>query len=113
MTGEVRPVYLNPGVQATALGAALARLGFTAEVLRSRAHLKHPCVVVSSGLTRLLPQPEYVFAAPDDDGDWWFWWPSAEDLVVLEPIAPLGEVSVTADRIARTRTRASVGRQAS
>jgi len=113
MSGTVRPVYLNPGTQAGALGAALARLGFTTEVLKARAHRMHPCVVVSSGLTRLLQQPEYVYAAPDDDGDWWFWWPSPDDFMVLEPIARLSEVSVTADRIARTRTRASVGRQAS
>jgi hypothetical protein len=113
MSGAVRPVYLNPGTQAAALGTALARLGFTVEVLKARAHLKHPCVVVSSGLTRLLHQPEYVYAAPGDDGEWWFWWPSPDDLVVLEPIARLSEVSVTADRIARTRARAGVGRQAS
>jgi len=31
---EVWPVYLNPAVQAQALGTALTRLGFTAKVLK-------------------------------------------------------------------------------
>jgi hypothetical protein len=69
--------------------------------------------VVTSGLTRFLDQAEYVYAAPGDDGDWWFWLASSHDPLVTEPVAPLSDVSVTADRIARTRTRARISRQAS
>jgi hypothetical protein len=114
MSGTVRPVYLNPGSQAEALGAALTGLGFTTEVLRWRAHLHHPCVVVNSGPARVANRTEYVYAAPDDDGDWWFWQPAATDSVAMERIAPLSDVSVTADHIDRTLTRARIlGRQAS
>ena len=115
MTGAVRPVYLNPGVQAQALGAALARLGFTVEVLKWRAHQRHPCVVVGSGPGRIVRATGYVYAAPDGDGQWWFWQSSClADPVGLERIAPLSDVSVTADTVARALTGTRVlGRQAS
>jgi len=105
VSGALRPVYLNPGNQAEALGAALTRIGFTASVLKTGAHQQHPCVVVDSGRSRLLWQTEYIYAAPDDDGSWWFWWSSLAPLAT-ERIAPLSDVSVTADRIAQTRSRA-------
>jgi hypothetical protein len=114
MSGTVRPVYLNPGSQAEALGAALTGLGFTVEVLRRDGHHQHPCVVVNSGPARVVYRTEYVYAAPDDDGDWWFWQPSASDPVAMERIAPVSDVSVTADHVDRTLTRARIlGRQAS
>jgi len=56
-----------------------------------------------------------TYAAPGRDGQWWFWQPSAQgDAVDLEPIAPISAVSVTADAVSRTLTRARIlGRQAS
>jgi hypothetical protein len=115
MSGLVRPVYLHPGTQAEALGEALGRLGFTAEVLRSGAHQQHPCIVVDSGPARIMRAAEYVYAGPDEAGQWWFWVScSQQDPVDLEPVAPISDVSATADHIARALTRARVhGRQAS
>jgi hypothetical protein len=99
MSDVVRPSHLHPGNQAEALGAALNQLGFTATVLKTRGHQKHPCVVVESGRTRQLQVTEYIYAAPDDGGHWWFWWSS------LEQIAPLRDISVTADTIVRVLAR--------
>jgi hypothetical protein len=114
MSGGIRPVYVHPGRQAEALGAALRGLGFTVTVLRTGPHQRHPCVTVDSGPLRIAYQTGYVYAAPGDGGDWWFWQPSAADVVVMERIAPLSDVSVTADSVARTLTRARVlGLQAS
>jgi len=113
MSGAVRPVYLHLGNQAQALGAALRRLGFTTMVLTSRAHRRHPCVTVGSGPDRAAHRVEHVYGAPDDDGDWWFWRPSPDDPVVMERVAPLSDVSVTADAIARVLTSARASRQAS
>lgn len=109
MSGTVQPLYLHPGVQAEALGDALARLGFTATVLRRGGHMQHPCIVVGTGPGRIARATEHVYAAPDDAGHWWFWLSaSLEDPVDLDPVAPLSDVSVTADHIARTLTRARV-----
>lgn len=105
MSGQVRPVYLHPGSQATALGAALTRLGFTAEVLKARDHRLHPCVVVGSGPARTVDKTAYVYAAPDEAGRWWFWRSAPDDPVSIEPVAPISDISVTADHIARALTR--------
>jgi hypothetical protein len=107
MSGQVRPVYLHPGSQAEALAGALNRLGFTATVLKSRDYMQHPCVVVNCGRERHLDQTRYVFAAPDlndGEGRWWFWRPSPHDPLVMEPVAPISDISVTADQLARTLT---------
>jgi hypothetical protein len=105
VSGQVRPVYLHPGSQAQALGAALGRLGFTAEVLTWGAHLQHPCVVVDSGPGRAVAVTEYVYAAPDEAGLWWFWLSCSRlDPVDLEPVAPISDVSATADHLARALT---------
>jgi hypothetical protein len=113
--GQVRPGYLNPQAQAEALGAALSQLGFTAEVLKTGGHQQHPCVVVGSGPGRVVAATEYVYAAPDEAGQWWFWVSaSLEDPVDVEPVAPVSDVSVTADHLARTLTHTRVhGLQAS
>jgi hypothetical protein len=109
MSGQVRPVYLHPGNQAEALGEALAKLGFTTEVLKTGGHQQHPCVVVGSGPGRVVRATEYVYAGPDEGGQWWFWVSSSlEDPVDLEPVAPVSDVSVTADHLARTLTAARV-----
>jgi hypothetical protein len=115
MSGQVRPVYLHPGKQAEALCAALSRLGFTAELLKQGGHQQHPCIVVDSGPQRIVRAAECVYAGPDEAGQWWFWVSSSlDDPVDLEPVAPISDVSATADRLARALTRASVqGRQAS
>jgi hypothetical protein len=101
-----RPVYLNPGTQAMALGTELARLGFTTEVLTGQGHQRHPCVVVDSGPARIVTGTGYVYAAPDQDGCWWFWSPSPADPIAMEAIAPLSDVSVAADTVARAITLA-------
>src|SRR6185437_677587 len=109
VSGQVRPVYLHPRAQAEALGEALAQLGFTAEVLKTGGHQQHPCVVVSSGPGRVVAATEYVYAAPDEVGQWWFWVSaSLEDPVDLDPVAPVSDVSVTADHLSRTLDRKSV-----
>jgi hypothetical protein len=115
MSGQIRPVYLHPGNQAEALAAALNQLGFTAEVLRQRGHQQHPCIVVDSGPARIVRATEYVYAGPDEAGQWWFWVSSSQqDPVDLEPIAPISDVSATADHLARALTCARVhGLQAS
>ena len=106
MSGTVQPVYLHPGSQADALAAALGRLGFTTTVLKSRDHMRHPCVAVSCGPGRHLLRTEYVYAAPDPGGDgrWWFWQPSPDDPLVMNPVAPISEVSATADLVTRSVT---------
>lgn len=107
MSSQVRPVYLHPGDQAQALGEALSRLGFTAEVLKSGAHQQHPCVVVTSGPVRVIGAAEYVYAGPDQAGHWLFWLScTQQDPLDMEPVAPISDVSVTADHIARTLTAA-------
>ena len=109
---QVGPVYLNPATQAQSLGAALARLGFTVEVLTARAHQNHPCVVVTSGPARFVDGTEHLYAAPDDrDGSWWFWRVSSRDPLDFEQVAPLSEVSAAADHLTRTRSRVLVGSQ--
>jgi len=115
MSSQVRPVCLHPGDQALALGEALARLGFTTEVLKSGGHQQHPCVVVTSGPARVMRAAEYVYAGPDQAGQWLFWLScSQQDPLDLEPVAPISDVSVTADHLARTLTAARVhGRRAS
>lgn len=104
----VLPVYLHPGVQAGALGAALARLGFAVEVLTARDHQRHPCIVVASGPEREVQQTGYVYAAPDQGGRWWFWRSVPDDPIATVRVAPLSEVSAAADRIARALTRARI-----
>ncbi len=115
MSSQVRPVCLHPGDQAQALGEALSRLGFTTEVLRSGGHQQHPCVVVTSGPAGIMRAAEYVYAGPDEGGQWLFWLScSRQDPLDLEQVAPISDVSVTADHLARTLTRARArGRQAS
>jgi hypothetical protein len=103
MNGQVGPVYLSPVVQAEALAGALERAGFTARVLKSRDHMQHPCVVVTCGPGRHLERAEYVYAAPAPgwEGRWWFWQPSPDDPIVMTPVAPISDVSLTADRVTR------------
>lgn len=108
MSGQVRPVYLHPGTQAGALGAALRRLGFTATVLTARDHQRHPCVVVGAGPGRAVKETAYVYAAPDQDGRWWFWRSVPGDPIATVRVAALSDVSVTADRVAREMTSARV-----
>lgn len=97
------PVYLHPGVQAQALGAALDQLGFTTEVWKSRDFLCHPCIVIRCGQQRHVRQVEYVYAAPEINGErrWWFWRASSDDAATMEMIAPISQVSATADLLAR------------
>jgi hypothetical protein len=97
------PVFLSPAEQAEALAQALAQLGFSTEVWKSRDYMYHPCVVVRCG-TRHLLQTEYIFAGPNsrDSGEWWFWRASPDDPLVMEVVYPISQISATADLLART-----------
>jgi hypothetical protein len=79
--------------QLAVLAENLAGQGFAAYLIEvgSRA-----CLMVAS---RSVPQlPEKVYAAPADDGTWWFWWSWADR------IAPVGEVETAAFKIAYVLT---------
>jgi hypothetical protein len=108
VSGQVRPVYLHPGTQAGALGAALRRLGFTVTVLTARDHQLHPCVVVGGGPGRAVRERAYLYAAPGEDGRWWFWRSVPGDPLATVRVAPISDVSVTADRVAREVTSARI-----
>lgn len=99
---DAQPVYLDPAAQAVELAHTLAQYGFTAQALIAQAHHLHPCVKVTGSYVRHVPSPEYVYAAPDEDGAWWFWRPKASDPLDMEPVAPISEVSVTADQFSRS-----------
>jgi hypothetical protein len=103
MTELATPVYINPAIQAEALAEALNQQGFQTDVWKWRDYLLHPCVVIRCG-TRHVQQTEYVFAAPEMGGDdsWWFWRISPDDPLVMERVAPVTNISATADLLART-----------
>jgi hypothetical protein len=98
------PVFLSPAEQAEALAEALAQLGFSTEVWKSRDYMKHPCVAVRCGPKRHLQQTEYIYAAPNtrDGGEWWFWRTSPDDPLVMEVVYPISQISATADLLTRT-----------
>jgi hypothetical protein len=100
------PVYVSPAKQAEALAEALAQLGFSTQVQKSRSFQVHPRVIVHCGPTRHIANVEYIFAAPDpNDGEWWFHRAIPDDPIRTEKIAPLSQVSNAADLIARTLPR--------
>ena len=82
----------SPRVQAHALAEELDRRGFTATVLRTHSHQKHPCVHIAA--RRGWHQAEYIYAAPAE-GHWWFWWSS------LHPIAPISDIPAAVKKITR------------
>ena len=86
------PPQLIPRVQAHALAQELGRRGFTAAVLRTHGHQLHPCVHIAG--CRGWHRAEYIYAAPDQ-GRWWFWWSC------LHPIAPVSDITITAEKITR------------
>jgi hypothetical protein len=97
------PVYLNPAEQAEALALALNALGFSTRVHKARQFMYHPCVVIHCGPTRHVKEPEYVYCAPEPSGDYWFFWRvDPGDKLRVEKIAPIAQVSNTADLLART-----------
>jgi hypothetical protein len=63
--------------------------GFTAQGAQSG---RYPCVLVAHGSVPQLS--ETVYAAPADDGTWWFWWSWADR------IAPIGKAETAAFKIA-------------
>jgi hypothetical protein len=100
-------VFLNPIEQTNALADALRRLGFTTRVWRTQNYMMHPCIVITCGPGRHLSYPtEYVYAAPEFNGDgrFWFWRANPDDPLIMEQIAPVSHVSATADLLARTIT---------
>ena len=80
----------SPRARAHALARELRRRGFTAAVVRTRGHQRHPCVHIAA--RRGWHRDEYIYAAPADHG-WWFWWSS------LDPITPISDPAATADTI--------------
>ena len=97
MTSPDRAAQATARVQAHALADELSRRGFTAAMVRTRDHGKHPCVHIAA--RRGWHRAEYIYAAPDQ-GRWWFWWSS------LAPIAPISDIPVAAEAIARVLTPA-------
>ena len=96
--------YLEPGsLIARAQAAMLAKLlnskGFETVVRQDGGHAVHPCIQITTPRWRLTKVTEFIYVAPTDKGDWWFWWSS------LELISPAVEVDVAADKIARADLR--------
>lgn len=91
------PPQVIPRVQAHALADELGRRGFIAAVLRTRGHQLHPCVHIAG--RRGWHRAEYIYAAPDQDR-WQFWWSC------LYPIAPVSDITATAETITRVLTPA-------
>jgi hypothetical protein len=99
MSEARRPAGPHARIQAEALAAALTREGFTTTVFKTGGHAAHPCVRVTSGRDRRLAVMEFIYAAPDDEGEWWFWWST------LDRIARLADTGIAADSIARVLAR--------
>jgi len=95
MTSAAQPARPDAGIQALALAAALESRGLVTAVYRTGGHQRHPCVWVASCQGRRVRRAEFVYAAPEDGGRWWFWWSS------LDRIAPAADITAAADRIAR------------
>lgn len=92
-------MIFDPHEQAEALASELRTKGFAATVYnKTGGHRDHPCIQVGSGRWRLIDVTEFVYVAPDDDGEWWFW-RSTMNPFNLEPIAPALEVSTAAEII--------------
>jgi hypothetical protein len=92
MSGPDQAAQPSPRAQAHALAQELGSRGFTATVLRTHSHQKHPCVHIAA--RRGCHQAEYIYAAPAE-GRWWFWWST------LDPIAPISDIPATAEKITR------------
>ncbi len=75
------------------LAGNLTGRGFTARIAQPG---KYPCVRVAHGSVPQLS--ETVYAAPADDGTWWFQWSRADR------IAPIGDVETAAFKIAYVLT---------
>ena len=85
-SGAARHAAMQLGV----LAVNLRGRGFTALVTRAGTRR---CVRVAN---QSVPQlSETVYAAPADDGTWWFWWPWAER------IASAGDLDEAAGQIER------------
>lgn len=88
-----------------ALGKDLGHRGFMTAVMAGGGP---PCVRVVSRFAAQFS--ENVYAAPADDGSLWFWWSWAER------IAPIDDVEVTAEKVARvlrvSRSPVAPGNQA-
>lgn len=95
MTSAAHPARPDPGIQALALAAALESRGLVTAVYRTGGHQRHPCVWVASCQGRRVRRAEVVYAAPEADGRWWFWWSS------LDRIAPATDITTAAERVAR------------
>jgi hypothetical protein len=77
------------------LAEDVKKRGFLAQVMRGDRHM---CVNV---VNRAVPQlSENVYAAPAEDGSWWFWWSWADRL------APIDDVDAAAFKITYVLTPA-------
>lgn len=82
----------------------LSRRGFVATIHNTFGHQDkdNPCIEIGCGRWRLVGVTEYVYLAPADDGEWWFWQVADDPLAPVTRIAPAREVSVAADKVARS-----------
>lgn len=81
------------GEQLEALAEDVEKRGFAAHVMQGD---RYPSVSV---VNRSVPQlSESVYAAPSEDGSWWFWWSWADRL------APIDDVDAAAFKIAYVLT---------
>jgi hypothetical protein len=91
---------MKPSILALALAAELENMGFRTAVIRTLGHNRHPCVWVASSKERQVRVTEIIYTAPDDAGVWHFWFADT-----LERIAPAGQISMAARKIAEAVTR--------
>ena len=101
MSNWITPESQQRHAQAGALATALAAKGHSVVIHKTGGHALHPCIQVTADRTRPWFGTEFIYLAPDDDGQWWFWWSS------LDRIAPATEISVAAAMITRELPLAS------
>jgi hypothetical protein len=82
--------------QLESLAEDLEARGFTAQVVRNGGYA-HISVVAPA----MAPLSQAVYAAPADDGTWWFWWPWAD------PITPVSDVEIAAVEITCRLTKSA------
>ncbi len=91
-------------------GGAVADTGGAAELEKLAAELdgrvyavtlvtsagRRPCLSITNRQATQLT--EYIYAAPADDGAWWYWWGWAQRIV---PVADLTGAVAAIDRVLR------------
>jgi hypothetical protein len=68
------------------LAGNLTGRGFTAHIAQPA---RYPCVRVAHGSVPQLSETIYAaYAAPADDGTWWFWWSWADRIARIGAVEP-------------------------